>query len=352
MSGNAPVRIYIPPIRTGGQARPGGTGRLDLSAAAQNPVPVVQKALQQVGRTDMPAGVKPGMSPRALEALLLSILPTERTVPPIPHPTTLPLSRAFLPGTRAGTILPHYPAEWTKELQRSIRAAAGHRCENCGMQTGDMYAHRPWSKALHAPRPLTIMVQGWHAVAHRDSDPSNLNDLRALCGACHNIADKVHTRSQKALSQAWTGQLIEHRLEHLMQETLLPAAQEAERPLGALQPGGADLITAVLADQGHSLTWHNAVDLVPALARETPEDINRVLGASIWRLKLRGLMGQDYRLTRQLTISWPDDGTYPPPSYLPPRQRRHVHSATPPRPKARPARRAPAAAEEEDPIVW
>ncbi|ADV66503.1 hypothetical protein [Deinococcus maricopensis] len=348
------MRRYIPPIRRGGQARPGGTGRLDLIASARDPRPVVQHALRQVGRdpSQVPASVRPGISPRALEIVLLGILPPYqecgRVVPAIPHPTALPLSRAFIAGERAGTLRPVYPSEWGPALHHAIRDRDGQRCVNCGFGFGDLYVHRPWNKRVHAPDPVCIMVHGRMAIAHADSDPGNLVGLRSLCGVCHNTADRVHTRSGKALTLAFHGQLTESRLDYLVQQIILPATLEAERPLGALQPGGADLLTAVLADREMNLTWPAAIEVLPSLAGEDRSDINRVLAVGSYRLQLRGLMSTDYQLTRMLTVPDPEDGSHLAPSFVPrgpSRRHRHAYAAAPTTRRPRPAPRARARVE-------
>lgn len=342
--------MYMPPIRR--SSRPGSTGRLDLAAAARDPRPVVTRALSQSARpaTDIPNEVRPGMPVAALERVLIDILPpyqsTGRIVPTMPHPTTLPLSRAFAPGERAGTLRPLYPEQWTPEFLRSVRQRDGHKCTNCGIATGDMYVHTPWNREKHAADALCVMVHGAMAVAHPDSDPSNLVGVRSLCGVCHNAHDRVHTRSQKALSLSWTGQLTDEKLDHLVSQIITPALQEAARPLGALQPGGADLLVALLADRDLNLTCFPAVDLFPALANESNSDINRVIAAGIHRLRVRGLMDSNYQLTRMLTVPAPSDGSHPAPGFHPRPARRHahIHAAAPsahnPRPHLPAAARA------------
>lgn len=281
-----------------------------MQDAVRDPLPWVHAALIQVGRSagETPTSIQPGMPIATLEETLLGILgPDPRTeVPLIPHPTALPLSRAFAAHPAiAGVIVPRYGPGFSAGFRYGLRKRHRFLCSHCARREQELYAHTPWDRRRRTPGPRTVMIQGPLAIAHLDSQPEKLTGARPLCSRCHNVADRCHTRSAKALAQAFRGQLTQDRLEFDL-STLRRAAAEGERPLGALQPGGSDLMVAVMADREMSLTASSAAGIIPALGNEITADINRVIAAAVWRLQLRGLMGSDHQLTRLLTCPQPE----------------------------------------------
>lgn len=282
-------------------------------AAAENPLALVQKALSQTkqdaSQYDL-SRVRQGMSPALLEGLLIEILGARPEVdPPFPpSPSSLPLSLDFEPGDD-GSMRAIYSEKFDYRLRRMVRDRAGNRCEHCGRGDGDLYLNQTWDHGKQEKGPLTVNVQGALQVAHIGSDPSLIDpaELMALCYRCHNRLDFAHQRGSKLLTFAMRGTLGHEELQIYLNR-LRDITSAAARPLGALQPGGADVMTAVLA-RGQSvggIKIERAKQLIPALATEPDADIRRVLHASVKRLRIRGLMTQDgYELTRHLSLTTP-----------------------------------------------
>lgn len=247
---------------------------------------------------------------------------TPETAPRLPHPQDLPTSLEFTPSLdREGVLLPAYPVAFSAALKDRVRARDNQTCQCCGLKKGDMYATRAWDRYKRVRGELKIMQLQKLQVAHPASAPEQIDEaeLISLCPRCHNRKDQIHNWSAKALTQAMSGQLtaaaLAERLSHLERVTT-EAITDGTRPLGALQPGGADLLAAVLADRELPFTAASARAVLPALDTEPVDDIRLVLAAARERLRLRGLMmPSGFSLTRMLTCpqeTWPET-----PQFLP-----------------------------------
>lgn len=113
-----------------------------------------------------------------------------------------------------------YPKDWPDISQR-VRAAAGWKCEWCGVPNGELGGRLPggtWCKAAGWDHPADRPVEGethpCHlpledrcimlrivrivlTVAHLDHQPENCarENLKALCQRCHNLYDAPKRRA-------------------------------------------------------------------------------------------------------------------------------------------------------------
>jgi hypothetical protein len=129
--------------------------------------------------------------------------------------------------------------------------------------------------------PVKIMQLNVLQVAHPASVPGEIDEaeLLSLCPRCHQRRQQMHNWSSKSLTQAMKGRLtvteMQGRMAHL-ERVRQDALRDGTWPLGALQPGGADLLAAYVLDQDKKPTAANAIKVLPALAAEPIEDIHEL----------------------------------------------------------------------------
>ena len=101
-----------------------------------------------------------------------------------------------------GMDIKQYPPDWN-EIARSIKDAAGWRCEWCGVEHG---ATRINLKG----KPYRVILTCAH-LNHTPSDCS-MENLRALCSACHLRYDvhlhRFNARQTRFRRKLESGQLI------------------------------------------------------------------------------------------------------------------------------------------------
>ncbi|MDV6376424.1 hypothetical protein [Deinococcus arenicola] len=306
---------------------------VDVQYHARFPAALISAALQRRGlkdtdlsaiETELNITVRQAMPAADLTRVLARILGEDspEAAPRLPHPSALPLSMEFVSSPdRAGVLLPAYPVEFSAALKNRVRERDNQTCRCCGLRKGDMYTNAAWDRYKRVRGPVKIMQLQKLQVAHPASAPEQIDEaeLVSLCPRCHQRKDAVHNWSAKALTQAMSGQLtaaaLAERLTHLTRVTG-EAVTDGTRPLGALQPGGADLLAAVLADREMPFTAGSARLILPALENEPVDDIRLVLAAARERLRLRGLMmPSGFHLTRMLTCpqtEWPAQAQFLP----------------------------------------
>lgn len=306
------------------------TRYLDIPGAAQHATYWIDRALYTTrqGRAQFDlSAVHDGMEPARFEALMIRILEKgeERAArPPLSPPTPLPTSTAFH-RTEAGGLKSSYTEEFSPELKRSVRAASKHRCAHCGMPNQGVYLNTPWNRQTRQKDTLRIQVQGVLHVAHYGSNPDNLQGLSALCSRCHNELDWGHQRGGKLLTQSLYGTLGHTELQRWLNEARA-LTERAESPLGALQPGGADLVTAVVlrGNSGVPVAPESIARVIPRAAVHAAEQLQTVWNAALDRLRIRGHIAPG-SLTLNRPLSLPDDVAEA-------NQRARIQAKKPPRP--------------------
>ncbi|GAA5438244.1 HNH endonuclease [Deinococcus aquaticus] len=168
----------------------------------------------------------------------------------------LPLSTAF--AVKGGALRADYPARWL-DIRDQVRAQET-RCALCGDRG-----------ALH--------------IAHLDSQPDRLDraNLAALCRACHAAWDEPHVMAASALTNwvRWGNDLrdaAEDAIEHVRRYG--PAR---------LTPAMVDVVTADILLERPRPAWVLANILQDEFRLEDHDAARRVMGASLHRLRMRGL---------------------------------------------------------------
>lgn len=169
---------------------------------------------------------------------------------------TLPLSTAF--AMTDGALHADYPTRWS-DVRDRVRAQET-RCALCGDRG-----------TLH--------------IAHLDSQPDRLDrdNLSALCPDCHAAWDEPHVMAASALTNwvRWGGDL---------QDAASDAIEHVRRyGPGRLTPAMVDVVTADVLLEGPRTAWGLADILQEEFRLEDRHAALRVMGASLRRLRMRGL---------------------------------------------------------------